>query len=160
MQLFLTASYVLEAFVINIASYFHADIVHEIFRSSHQDLRKTVMHLSIMITSYHVHYNQFSVGSANEEYPLTVGGLTGVGTNFLVQWMVRSSAHQIMIMIRGVKTVQLTQEVDGGITSALSISTINDLMHHMVKEHYSSVRWRFVQRIALNSNWLTVHSDR
>ena len=24
------------------------------------------------------HYNQFSVGSASEEYPLTVGGFTGV----------------------------------------------------------------------------------
>ena len=27
------------------------------------------------------HYNQFSVGSASEEYPLTVGGFTGVGTD-------------------------------------------------------------------------------
>ena len=27
----------------------------------------------------YLHYNQFSVGSANEEYPLTVGGFTGVG---------------------------------------------------------------------------------
>ena len=26
-------------------------------------------------------YNQFRVGSASEEYPLTVGGFTGVGTN-------------------------------------------------------------------------------
>ena len=26
-------------------------------------------------------YNQFSVGSASEEYPLTVGGFTGVGTD-------------------------------------------------------------------------------
>ena len=29
----------------------------------------------------YLHYNQFSVGSASEEYPLTVGGLTGVGTD-------------------------------------------------------------------------------
>jgi len=28
------------------------------------------------------HYNQFSVGSANEEYPLTVGGFTGVGIDW------------------------------------------------------------------------------
>ena len=27
------------------------------------------------------HYNQFRVGSASEEYPLTVGGFTGVGTD-------------------------------------------------------------------------------
>ena len=29
----------------------------------------------------YLHYNQFSVESANEEYPLTVGGFTGVGNN-------------------------------------------------------------------------------
>ena len=26
----------------------------------------------------YLHYNQFSVGSASEKYPLTVGGFTGV----------------------------------------------------------------------------------
>jgi len=30
------------------------------------------------------HYNQFSVGSASEQYPLTVGGFTGVGTDWFV----------------------------------------------------------------------------
>ena len=30
----------------------------------------------------YLHYNQFSVGSASEEYPLTVGGFTGVGTDW------------------------------------------------------------------------------
>ena len=29
----------------------------------------------------YLHYNQFSVGSASEEYPLTVEGFTGVGTD-------------------------------------------------------------------------------
>ena len=29
----------------------------------------------------YLHYNQFSVGSASEEYPLTVGGFTGVDTD-------------------------------------------------------------------------------
>ena len=29
----------------------------------------------------YLHYNQFSVVSASEEYPLTVGGFTGVGTD-------------------------------------------------------------------------------
>ena len=29
----------------------------------------------------YLHYNQFSVGSASEEYPLTAGGFTGVGTD-------------------------------------------------------------------------------
>ena len=30
----------------------------------------------------YLHYNQFSVGSASEEYPLTAGGFTGVGTDW------------------------------------------------------------------------------
>ena len=30
----------------------------------------------------YLHYNQFSVGSASEEYPLTVGGFTGVGSDW------------------------------------------------------------------------------
>ena len=30
----------------------------------------------------YLHYNQFSVGSVSEEYPLTVGGFTGVGTDW------------------------------------------------------------------------------
>ena len=29
----------------------------------------------------YLHYNQFSVGSASEEYPLIVEGFTGVGSN-------------------------------------------------------------------------------
>ena len=32
----------------------------------------------------YLHYNQFSVGSASEEYPLTVGGFTGVGTDWFI----------------------------------------------------------------------------
>jgi len=31
----------------------------------------------------YLHYNRFSVGSASEEYPLAVGGFTGVGNNQL-----------------------------------------------------------------------------
>ena len=30
----------------------------------------------------YLHYNQFSVGNASAEYPLTIGGFTGVGTNW------------------------------------------------------------------------------
>ena len=32
----------------------------------------------------YLHYNQFSVGSASEEYPLTVGGFTGVGRDWFI----------------------------------------------------------------------------
>ena len=31
----------------------------------------------------YLHYNQFSVGSASEEYPLTVGGFTGIGIDWI-----------------------------------------------------------------------------
>ena len=34
----------------------------------------------------YLHYNQFSVGSASEEYPLTVRGFTGVGTDWFNKW--------------------------------------------------------------------------
>ena len=30
----------------------------------------------------YLHYKNFSVGSASEEYPLTVGGFTGIGTDW------------------------------------------------------------------------------
>ena len=40
----------------------------------------------------YLHYNQFSVGSASEEYPLTVGGFTGVGTD----WFNQSYPHNGM----------------------------------------------------------------
>ena len=33
----------------------------------------------------YLHYNQFSVGSASEGYPVTVGGFTGVGDNLFNQ---------------------------------------------------------------------------
>ena len=39
------------------------------------------------------HYNQFSVGGASEEYPLTVGGFTGIGTD---QFNYKSYAHNGM----------------------------------------------------------------
>ena len=34
---------------------------------------------------YYLHYNQFSVGSSSEEYPLTVGGFTGEGTDLFAK---------------------------------------------------------------------------
>ena len=41
----------------------------------------------------YLHYNQFSVGSAIEEHPLTVGGFTGVGTD---RFNVKSYPHNGM----------------------------------------------------------------
>ena len=34
----------------------------------------------------YLHYNNFSIGSASEEYPLTVGGFTGVGTDYFTSF--------------------------------------------------------------------------
>ena len=42
------------------------------------DIQKTDM------TWTYLRYNNFSIGSANEEYPLIVGGFTGVGTDWLL----------------------------------------------------------------------------
>ena len=36
-------------------------------------------------TWFYLHYNQYSVGSASEEYPLTVGGFNGVGTDLFAK---------------------------------------------------------------------------
>ena len=41
----------------------------------------------------YLHYNQFSVGSAIERYLLTVGGLTGVGTDWFTD---KSKSHSGM----------------------------------------------------------------
>ena len=43
----------------------------------------------------YLHYNQFSVGSASEEYPLTVGGFTGVGTDKFVSAPSRRIANKM-----------------------------------------------------------------
>ena len=60
----------------------------------------------------YLHYNQFSVGSASEEYPLTVGGFTGVGTDWFTShphngMKFSTPDNDIMIMISEVITVQL-----------------------------------------------------
>ena len=34
----------------------------------------------------YLHYDQFSVGSASEEYPLTVGAFSGVGTDWFAAY--------------------------------------------------------------------------
>ena len=64
----------------------------------------------------YLHYNQFSVGSASEEYPLTVGGFTGVGGD---QFIPRDGGTLNGMKFttpdkRVVVTVQLAGRVDGG----------------------------------------------
>ena len=64
----------------------------------------------------YLHYNQFSVGSASEEYPLTVGGFTGVGTD----WFTAGSHNGMKFSTpdnQNDNTVVLAQiRMDGGTT--------------------------------------------
>jgi len=62
-----------------------------------------------------VHCNQFSVGSASEEYPLTVGGFTGEGRDYFYYDKKYGSNKMklIVTMITRVTTVQRSITVDG-----------------------------------------------
>ena len=80
-----------------------------------RDLR--VDYQKIDRTWSYLHYNQFRVGSVSEEYPLTVGGFTGVGTDLFALHPLNgiSLVLQIMIMMRVIVIVQLHLRMDGGI---------------------------------------------
>ena len=54
--------------------------VHCLTQKGQWEMRLDYQHKNKTWT--YLHYNQFSVGSASEEYPLTVGGFTGVGTDW------------------------------------------------------------------------------
>ena len=53
------------------------ELIHTLTQRGQWEMR--VDYQKIDKTWSYLHYNQFSVGSASEEYPLTVGGFTGVG---------------------------------------------------------------------------------
>ena len=65
----------------------------------------------------YLHYNQFSVGNTSEEYPLTVGGFTGVGNDefayHILNGMKFSTSDIIMIMISGVYSICATSNKSG-----------------------------------------------
>ena len=55
--------------------------IHYLTQSGQWEMRVDYQFSRNMTWSY-LHYNQFSVGSANEEYPLAVGGFIGIGIDW------------------------------------------------------------------------------
>jgi len=55
------------------------ELIHCLTQRGHWEMR--VDYQKNDETWSYLHYNNFSVGSASEEYPLTFGGFTGVGTD-------------------------------------------------------------------------------
>ena len=92
-------------------------------------------------TRSYLHYNVFKVGSATDEYPLTISGFTGTSLILthlqLVDTMARSLVHMIMIMINLLLIVQhkvtvlKTMEDGGTIVAGTLISTSNTIQHSM-----------------------------
>ena len=87
-------------------------------------------------TRSYLHYNEFKVGSATDEYPLTIGGFTGITPILthllLIHSMTENLPHMIMIIL--VVTVQekLKAMEDGGTEIAGPlISTTNTILHGM-----------------------------
>ena len=84
----------------------------------------------------YLHYNQFSVGSASEEYPLTVGGFTGIGIDLFIPTTTTEILNQMKFTtadndndkINMVVTVESDIRMDGGIMHVHTlILTINHL---------------------------------
>jgi len=66
------------------------------------------------------HYNQFSIGSAIKEYPLTVGGFTGIGTDefkYHNRMKLSSLDNNNDKSCKALKTVQYPISVDVGTTT-------------------------------------------
>ena len=59
------------------------ELMHTLTQRGQWEMR--VDYQKIDKTMSYLHYNQFSVGSASEEYPLTVGGYTGVGGDWFAR---------------------------------------------------------------------------
>ena len=64
---------------LNTEFWYGLESMHCLTQRGHWEMRVDYQ-LSNKTWSY-LHYNQFRIGSTSEEYPLTVGGFTGVGTD-------------------------------------------------------------------------------
>ena len=64
---------------LNTEFWYGLEELHCLTQRGHWEMRVDYQHYDK--TWSYIHYNNFSVGSANEEYPLTVGGFTGVISN-------------------------------------------------------------------------------
>lgn len=49
----------------------------------------------------YVHYENFSIASANEKYRLTIGGFTGIGTDYFIGPHPKYSANQMKFSTPG-----------------------------------------------------------
>ena len=84
----------------------------------------------------YLHYNQFSVGSASEEYPLTVGGFTGVGRDLFALRPLNGKKFSTPDNDNDNKnsvsyvTVQLYIRVDGGII--MNVFTLTSTDNHLI----------------------------
>ena len=67
---------------LNTGFWYGLEEIHYLTQRGQWEMRVDYQFTNNKSFSY-LHYNQFSVGSASEEYPLTVGGFTGVGTDWL-----------------------------------------------------------------------------
>jgi len=86
----------------------------------------------------YLHYNQFSVGSPNEEYPLTVGRLTGVSSDYFAY---HNGMKFSAPLPHGNCAASNQIKVDGGTKPVTAlISTHNHLMLPTLVIIYSSVR--------------------
>ena len=110
--------------------------------------RQWEMRVDYKYTAYtwnYVHYNNFSVGSVSEEYPLTVGGYTGDDMNwFNINKDYNKPLNGMKFSIQDSCAVSYMQ-VDGGTMAAPTtlISTVDHLLYliiFIVSDHYSSVR--------------------
>ena len=95
-------------------------------------------------TRSYLHYNEFKVGSATDEYPLTIGGLLVsllLIHLLLIHSMAGSLLHMIMIMIYMVVTVQYklavlkTMEDGGTIPAGALIPTCNTILQSLAPSH-------------------------
>ena len=66
---------------LNTEFWYGLEEIHYLTQRGQWEMRVDYQFTNNKSLSY-LHYNEFSVGSASEEYPLTVGGFTGVGTNW------------------------------------------------------------------------------
>ena len=66
---------------LNTEFWYGLEEIHCLTQKGHWEMRLDVQKTDKTWT--YLHYKNFSVGSANDEYPLSLGGFTGVGTDWL-----------------------------------------------------------------------------
>ena len=75
---------------LNTEFWYGLEEIHCLTQRGHWEMRLDIQKTDKTWT--YLHYNNFSVGSANDDYPLSLGGFTGVGTNWF-QYNSATNAH-------------------------------------------------------------------